>query len=212
MAYCKSCGAYIPDGVSACLACGYEENGAQGQAAAQQAKQPDDSRADDLRDVMERHRKLQQEKSKQWAEQEKARRAQQEENRRWAREEYAKRQAKREAEAEQRQTEEKRQREQDRKHSSASTSGNTALAALSYLDVLFAIPYFFAPQDAFARFHAKQGLRLFLFTLATRILKYFTAYGWILTLLHVYFIICGISNALSGKKEPLPIIGDLKLK
>ena len=25
MAYCKSCGAYIPDGITACLACGYDE-------------------------------------------------------------------------------------------------------------------------------------------------------------------------------------------
>ena len=26
MAYCKSCGAYIPDGQTACLACGYDES------------------------------------------------------------------------------------------------------------------------------------------------------------------------------------------
>ena len=25
MSYCKKCGAYIPDGLSACLACGYDE-------------------------------------------------------------------------------------------------------------------------------------------------------------------------------------------
>ena len=41
MAYCKSCGAYIPDGQSACLACGYDENAKQssgGQAAAAAAE------------------------------------------------------------------------------------------------------------------------------------------------------------------------------
>ncbi len=26
MAYCNKCGAYIPDGLTACLACGYDEN------------------------------------------------------------------------------------------------------------------------------------------------------------------------------------------
>ena len=26
MAYCKSCGAYIPDGQTACLACGYNDS------------------------------------------------------------------------------------------------------------------------------------------------------------------------------------------
>ena len=38
MAYCKKCGAYIPDGLSACLACGYDEHvekNREGVAAAQ---------------------------------------------------------------------------------------------------------------------------------------------------------------------------------
>ena len=34
MPYCKSCGAYIPDGQSKCLACGYDE---EADRAAQQA-------------------------------------------------------------------------------------------------------------------------------------------------------------------------------
>ena len=35
MAYCKKCGAYIPDGLTACLACGFDENLKAGETAAQ---------------------------------------------------------------------------------------------------------------------------------------------------------------------------------
>ena len=51
-----------------------------------------------------------------------------------------------------------------------SGEGNRALAAISYLSVLFAIPYIFAPNDSYAKFHAKQGLKLFLFGIAADIL------------------------------------------
>ena len=34
MAYCKKCGAYIPDGLSACLACGYDDVAANAAAEA----------------------------------------------------------------------------------------------------------------------------------------------------------------------------------
>ena len=89
MPYCKSCGAYIPDGLTACLACGYDDTVVQAGAASQKQAAPKPERNDDVREVMERHRRLQQEKNKQWAEKEKERREQQRENRRWAQEEYA---------------------------------------------------------------------------------------------------------------------------
>ena len=38
MAYCKNCGAYIPDGISACLACGFDENAGKTAAAAETEK------------------------------------------------------------------------------------------------------------------------------------------------------------------------------
>ena len=44
MAYCKSCGAYIPDGQTACLACGYDETAQQSKSsgsAAAKAKAPE---------------------------------------------------------------------------------------------------------------------------------------------------------------------------
>ena len=106
MAYCKKCGAYIPDGIGACLACGFDENAGKAAAAAEaERKAAQNARNEDLNEVLERHRKLQQEKNRQWAEQEHERRQKQEENRRWAEEEYARRQAQKELEEEQRRRE-----------------------------------------------------------------------------------------------------------
>ena len=86
---------------------------------------------------------------------------------------------------------------------------NRALAAISYLSVLFAIPYIFAPNDSYAKFHAKQGLKLFLFGIAADILTGIIGLGWIATLARFYLIYKGMTNALNGKKEPLPYIGTL---
>lgn len=224
MAYCKKCGAYIPDGIGACLACGFDENAGKAAAAAEAARQ---ERNNDINEVMERHRRLQQEKNRQWAEQEHERRQRQEENRRWAEEEFARRQAQKELEEEQRRREaearvreaEVRAREAEARARAAvpgsawdqsrTGSGNTALAALSYLSVLFLLPLVFTPEDKFARFHAKQGLRLFLFSLLIDVIGGLTGIGWILSLFRLFCIFKGITNAIQGKKEPLPFIGTL---
>ena len=216
MAYCKKCGAYIPDGLSACLACGYDDAAANAAAeaarkqsarAAQQA-QPKTEQGETIEDIMARHRRLQQEKNRQWAEQEKQRRERQAENRQWAQEEFARRQAEREVKAE----EEARQRTYRQTRASApaqSGSGNTALAALSYLSIFFLGPFFLANQDDFAMYHAKQGLRLFIFGAIADLISSFIPFGWILTIFRIYCIYKGISNVLQGKKEPLPYIGTI---
>ncbi len=209
MAYCKSCGAYIPDGQTGCIACGFDENVKPSYAAEAQAKKTEQN--EDMREILERHRKLQQEKNKQWAENEKARREQQEENRRWAREEYARRQAEREVRAEEAEREENRRRENSSTETfrSSSASGNTALAALSYLSVLFVLPFALTPEDGFAKYHAKQGLRLFIFSAVADIIGSIFPIGWILSLFRIYCIFKGISNAINGRKEPLPYIGTI---
>ncbi len=224
MAYCKSCGAYIPDGLSACLACGFDENAGKAAAAAEEQKKAEraareaekKAHDDEMREVMERHRRLQQEKNRQWAEQEKERRDRQEENRRWAEDEFARRQAQREVEEErQKQEEEKQRRREEIRRTlenpggAKAGTGNTALAALSYLSVLFLGPFLFAPEDEYAKFHARQGLRLFIFGAVADLIGGLTGIGWILSLFRIYCIIKGISNALQGKKEPLPFIGTL---
>ena len=133
MAYCKKCGAYIPDGLSACLACGYDDAAANAAAeaarkqsarAAQQA-QPKTEQGETIEDIMARHRRLQQEKNRQWAEQEKQRRERQAENRQWAQEEFARRQAEREVKAE----EEARKKALEEQRKAAGTTWLPSLCA-----------------------------------------------------------------------------------
>ena len=214
MAYCLKCGAYIPDGKTVCLACGYNPADEQ-KPKAEPRKRPGSaayqysSHNEELRRRLEEQRKRTQEQNRQWAEQEKerrdeeaaraeARRLQQEKDRQWAREEY-----------ERRREEQRSRNYEDSDVSAESGSGNRALAAISYLSVLFAIPYIFAPNDEYAKFHAKQGLKLFLFGIAADILGGIIGLGWIATLARLYLIYKGMTNALNGKKERLPYIGTL---
>lgn len=239
MAYCKNCGAYIPDGQSVCVACGFDETASAAGAAAAAGAAYSASNSE-LRDQLEQHRREQKEKSERWAEQEYARRQQQESNRQWAREEYARRQAqqqeeqrrqaeerqkmqeeRRKLEEERRKMEEERRREEDRRRAAASTvyrsmgsstdqGASKILGALSYLSFLWVLPYIFAPNDYFSKFHARQGLKLFVFSILADILAGLTGgLGWIISLFRFYLIYKGMSAALSGRDEPLPYIGTI---
>ena len=229
MAYCLKCGAYIPDGQSGCLACGYDpeeekkkaeaESTARSRGGSAAAAQTDSNA--EMRARLEEQRRRAREQNRQWAEQEKrrreeaaareaARKEQQERDRRWAQEEYERRQAEKRAEAESRRSNQSFG-EYYRSHTGGNqtSQGNKALAAISYLSVLFAIPYFLAPNDKFVRFHAKQGMKLFLFGIVADVLGALIGLGWLATLFRLYLIYKGMSNALSGKKEELPVIGNL---
>ncbi len=223
MAYCLKCGAYIPDGQIMCLACGYDPE-AEKKAAAAAQQQSTDNKAyqysgesnEELRKRLEEQRKRTQEQNRQWAEQEKARREeqaarekarreQQEQDRRWAQEEYRRRQAEKRE-----QTAYDADRGYESGHSSRSAGeGNKALAALSYLSILFTLPYIFAPQDEFAKYHAKQGIKLFIIGILADIAAAMIGFGWIVTIARLYLMYKGMSNALNGKKEPLPLIGTI---
>ena len=257
MPYCKSCGAYIPDGLSACLACGYDEDVQKSAAFEDSGTAAREAANDDLREVMDRHRKLQQEKNRQWAEKEKERREQQASNQRWAQEEYARRQAQRELEeeerrrqeeqrrweerireeqfkreqrireeqrkAEERIREERRRREQQHREAQyqqrAGASVNEitegqrkGLSIISYLSILFILPFFAATKDEFVMFHARQGARLFLFGLLCDVISGIFPIGAVLTIFRLYCIFKGIKNVTEGKMEPLPFIGTIQLK
>ena len=217
MAYCKRCGAYIPDGLTACLACGYDENLSAKEKADTAAKAAKDRIQEELEAQrrarqeenrrwaeQEQQRRQQQEQSRQWAEEERARRQKQEQSRQWAQEEYARRQAERQNAARN-----YTYRTTMDRAGAQSGEGNKLFAALSYLSFLFVLPYIVTPQDEFAKYHAKQGLKLFVFNLVSDLIGALTGVGWVLTLLRFYFIYKGMSNAFSGVKEPLPWIGNI---
>ena len=92
---------------------------------------------------------------------------------------------------------------------SGTGEGNKALASLSYLSALFLLPYIFTPNDEYAKFHAKQGLKLFVFGIVIDVIGGLTGIGWIATLIRLYLIYKGMSNALNGRKEKLPWIGNI---
>ena len=191
MAYCKNCGAYIPDGHTKCLACGMDqeqkENDQYGSAA--QDREDEESRR---REEEERRR-------------EEEARQRREENRKWAEAERRRRQAQRE------QTAEDRRFYQDGSRPKGYQS-NRLLAALSYLWILFLLPFIFCRDDSFALYHARQGLILFAVTTAGQLLGAAFGLSWIVVLMQIYWIIKGIGNANAGKMEPLPYIGNIFFK
>ena len=97
----------------------------------------------------------------------------------------------------------------NRAGSSAGAEPNKLFAALSYISFLFVLPFILTPQDGFAKFHARQGLKLFIFSVIADALGALTGIGWVFTLLRLYLIYKGMSNAFNGREEPLPYIGNI---
>lgn len=208
MAYCDKCGAYIPDGQSKCLACGLDP-AEEEKRAAQAARQQADQRAQ-----AEQRRRERQEINKKWAESEQQHRRNMEEleRRRKEAEEKAKREAEQKKSADWQQTEYGSFRFTNADNRTGTSAGHSKLlAALSYVSILFLIPMLFAQEDEFARFHAKQGARLFICNAIGSILGSIFSIGWVINLLLIYLMIVGIINALNGKWEALPYIGKFKL-
>ena len=196
MAYCKSCGAYIPDGHTKCLACGLDQNQeeekeyASGSAAQEEEERSRESREASRREEEERSRQRQ------------------EENRRWAEAERRRRQQRERSYGADRNDEDYTVRGARPK----GYQSNRLLAALSYIPALFLLPFIFCSNDRFALYHARQGLILFAVVAAGQILGSGFDLGWIVTLMQIYWIIKGIGNASAGKMEPLPYIGNLFFK
>ena len=84
------------------------------------------------------------------------------------------------------------------------------LSVLSYLGPFWLIPAMTQNGDPFMKYHTEQGLGLLIFWAVTSLLGRW--WGWVGA---VGGIICtigtikGIVNVLKGKREPLPVIGDL---
>jgi len=206
MAYCKSCGAYIPDGQTVCLACGYDEAAeqkkasgasaasaaAESKSSARKAKQQADSEF--LRKQLEEQRRRQQENSRKWAETEFAQRQKaKEQNRSFADE-----------------TDRSASRYHETVRNTARAQDSSKLfAGMSYFSFLFVLPYLFKSDDKFATYHAKQGMNLFVASIIGDIAGGLLGVGWLVTLARLYMIFRGVGNVMKDKKEPLPYIGDI---
>lgn len=193
MPYCEYCGAYIPEGQTVCLACGKggKEQESGGNAAYEYA--PKQNSSDELKRKLEEQRRKQQEQSRRWAE----------------------------AEYEQRQ----RQKAQQENFYGSSVSENRGtertnnpvqgtdksriFAAVSYVSALFVVPFLCAKDDEFAIFHARQGMSLFVAVAVAELALSVVGLGWLASIARFYFMFLGIRNALNGRKERLPYIGNL---
>jgi uncharacterized membrane protein len=86
-----------------------------------------------------------------------------------------------------------------------------AIAIFSYIGILFIIPLLVEKDDEFVKYHAKQGIVLFVAELITGAIMWIPVIGWIVGFVAwvIWLIlgITGIMNVLGGKKKPLPIIG-----
>ena len=84
-------------------------------------------------------------------------------------------------------------------------------AILSYIGILFLVPLLVCKDNAFAQFHAKQGLVLFIAEIATMFIAWIPILGWLIGLVAwitwLVLSIIGIINVVNGKQVPLPIIG-----
>jgi len=199
MAYCKSCGAYIPDGQTRCLACGKteeeterEKRATAGTATADASEERDlrsgeyHYASEKMKEELEKQRKRQQEYDRKWAETEKARRDKERKSR-----------------------EQSRVNNETEKSRTGDVAPETAriFAVFSYLWVGCFIPMLLCPGNDFAMYHAKQGLRLFIAGTVVSLLASIIGLGWLSTLGYLYMAYQGMKNALKGRKEPLPYIG-----
>ena len=101
---------------------------------------------------------------------------------------------------------------------------NKLMASLAYIGILVLIPIVCAQKSAFARYHANQGLILWIcsaaFSMVTDAIgTILGAFGLaeiatminVLYLVFIVFAIMGIVNACNGEKKELPLIGKYKI-
>ena len=209
MAYCKNCGAYIPDEQNVCLACGYDENAEKKSSAANVGSAAASARAGNSTGN-EKYKQVDSEFLRKQLEEQ--RRRQQANSKKWAETEYAQRQKAKEEQARNfTNTSGRSGSDVYRTVRSAMNSDDTGkvMAGLSYFSVLFLLPYIFRKDDQFATYHAKQGMTLFAAGILADLVGGFFGLGWVVALARIYMIFEGVSNVIKGKKKPLPYIGDL---
>ena len=92
---------------------------------------------------------------------------------------------------------------------------NTGMAVVAY--IVFFIPLLTeSKNDPFVKFHVKQGLVLFLAWLAISVISIMVPplmmVTWVFQIGLVVLAILGIVNAVNGKEEELPLIGQFASK
>ena len=190
MAYCANCGAYIPDGESKCVACGYVAGSA---AAAQAQKAENDSAKTDFMKEYEKQKAENKAKSEQWAQQANV-------NAHHSTAHSTSQNVGGTPTA---------QKTAYTGNAGSDAAKSKVFSILSYFGILCLLPFLFAPRDEFAKFHGKQGVVLLIFSLLIDLVSSLSTIAALLQIARLYLMIKGIINASQGKKEYLPYIGQL---
>lgn len=95
-------------------------------------------------------------------------------------------------------------------------NGHRLINMLAYLGILFFLPLVFEPKSKIGRFHANQGLVLFLLGVAANIIFHFLPilgglFSWLVNLVLLIAIIYGMYHAFYERMKPLPLIGKIIL-
>jgi len=85
-----------------------------------------------------------------------------------------------------------------------STDSNL-MAALSYVWILSIVMLIIKKDDEFVKFHARQGLILFI----ASFIGVIPVIGWFIWLVVVVLDIVGFIKALSGERYKMPVVGDI---
>ncbi len=93
----------------------------------------------------------------------------------------------------------------------ADINDNKIIALFAYLGILVLIPLLAKPESKFARFHANQGLVLWIASMILGVIAIIPILGWIVgglgSIVTLVLGILGIVNAVQGQAKELPIIG-----
>lgn len=81
------------------------------------------------------------------------------------------------------------------------------IALLSYLSIFFLVPLNRYKSDEFIHYHAKQGVILFVLAMVLTFTFWLPILAWVCWLAFLVIWVTGIINVLSGKQEPVPIVG-----
>lgn len=103
---------------------------------------------------------------------------------------------------------------QDKNFDSEDIEKNKFFAILSYIGVLVLVPLLAAKDSKFAKYHANQGLILFICSIACYILSYLPVikhFVWILNVAILILAIMGIVYAAKGEAKELPIVGKFRI-
>lgn len=99
------------------------------------------------------------------------------------------------------------------KYDKTDIENNKVMGILAYIGILVLIPLFGAKGSKFARFHANQGLILFVIEIICSVLSWIPIVKIVTSIVSVVaflFAILGIVNVCNGKAKELPIIGGIR--